>query len=111
MAEDTVHKEDFQAFKEEVSGQLAGVRADLRDLAQAMRELVRLDGDIKRLSDLTHRVAGESLEHERRIRALEIERAGTAKSIGLWEHLIKHAASLALGATLAAVALKTMGAH
>lgn len=64
-------RSDVQRFKKDVSDQFGAIRADLKDLVQAMRELVRIDGDIKRVNDVVDRVGHEVDDHELRIRKIE----------------------------------------
>lgn len=60
---------------------LNGVRTDLKELAKAMRELIRMDGDLKRQNDLIMRIGKQVDDLEKRTRVLEISVPVNAKGI------------------------------
>ena len=68
-----------------------GLRDEVKELTKALRELIRIDGDIKRLSEAIGRIGGESEDHEARLRVLE-SRGGRRM-----EALITHGLSVGIG--------------
>ena len=80
----------IEALRSNVSGQLTGVRSDIKELTQALRELIRLDGDLKRQNDALGRIGRQVDNHDARLHeiesvrlpALETARAATSVSVG-----------------------------
>lgn len=85
---------DVASYRTEVAAQLGGVRDEIRELTVAFRELIKLDGDIKRTNDAVGRIGRESDDHEIRLRALEAISAKNGAIMGM----SGTAASLAAGA-------------
>jgi hypothetical protein len=115
MTEVDAIKSDLQALKTEVRDELSGMRSDLKDLAKALHELIRLGGDLGRVADLANRIGKEVDQLATRVRddkektdgrlqALEIAQAGNAKSVGLFDKLVTHGLSLIVGGILVALA-------
>jgi hypothetical protein len=71
MAEVDNLKQDLNALKVSVNEQFDGVRNDLKELTSALRDLIRLDGDIKRVQDAVHRIGTQVDDHETRLRGVE----------------------------------------
>ena len=63
-----------EALRSEVGAQFAGVRSDLKEVSQALRDLIRLDGDLKRQNDALLRIGKQVDEHEIRLYKLETVR-------------------------------------
>jgi len=91
-------EDELDDFKRDVSNQFAGVRSDIKELTSALRDLIRLDGDIKRQSDAVGRIGREVEDHEDRIRALEVTGAGTKKTVSLMDKVLERGALLVVGA-------------
>lgn len=49
-------KKDLDQFKGAVHEELAGVRTDLREVAKALRDLIRIEGEVKRGNDAVIRL-------------------------------------------------------
>lgn len=71
----------LEEMRDDVRTQFAEVRDDLKELTKALRELIRLDGDIRRLQDACGRIGRESEDHEKRLRALEQTRGADAMTV------------------------------
>lgn len=78
-------KKELDELKGDVTDQLKGVRSDLKDLTMALRELIRLDGDMKRQNDLLIRVAKQVDGLEIRVRTLEVNGSVNSTRIGFSE--------------------------
>jgi len=61
----------LETFRDEIGGRFDRVHDDLKELTKALRDLIRLDGDIRRLQDAMSRIGHESGDHELRLRELE----------------------------------------
>ncbi len=68
---------------DEVGVRFDRVHDDLKDLTKALRDLIRIDGDIRRLQDATGRIGRECEDHEKRLRVLEQDGAGTRVKVGV----------------------------
>lgn len=102
---DAVTREDLNVVRKELNGQMAGVRADIKDLTLALRDLIRLDGDLKRIEQAQSRIGRQVDDHEERMREMEVGSAGHGKTVGLVDKLVEHAATLIVGALLAVMFL------
>jgi hypothetical protein len=107
---DAVTRDDLNVVREELNVQLAGVRADIKDLTLALRDLIRLDGDLKRIEQAQTRIGRQVDDHEDRLRSVEVGGAGHAKTVGLVDKLVEHAASLIIGALIALLLLGKVAA-
>lgn len=87
MSEIAALKTDIDTLRNEVNGQLTGVRSDIKDLTKVLRDLIRMDGEIKNIATLVGRVAGEVDDHEQRLRSLEKSSAINSIKIGQGERL------------------------
>lgn len=112
-------KEDLAELKTEVRESLKGIHTDLKELANALHELIRLDGDIGRVADMTHRIGKEVDDLFRlfrtefgkldtRLRTVETAQAGNTKSVGLFDSLVKYGMSLLMGAALGVTVVKVI---
>lgn len=110
MAQIEQMQQDLTEFKADVRGQFDGVRADLRELTQALRELIRLDGDIRRIDDKVIRIGAEVDDHENRLREMEKSDAAQTRSVGLFDWLLRHALGILVGGAITAVLLKGVAA-
>lgn len=88
---------ELESFKSDVSRQFDGVRNDLKELTKAMRELIRLEGDIKRTSDALIRIGRQVDDHDERIRALETSDASERVRVSHSERFIWLIISLGTG--------------
>jgi len=61
----------IERLREDVANQFSGIRADIKDLTQSLRELIRIDGDMKRQNDALTRIGSQVDDHEERLRAVE----------------------------------------
>jgi hypothetical protein len=71
---------ELAALQQQIAGlqiETTHVREKLDDVVVALRELVRIDGDVKRYSDALVRIGRQVDDHDERIRAVEIKSAGT----------------------------------
>jgi hypothetical protein len=68
-----------------------GLRNDVKEISDSLRELIRIDGDMKRIGDAVGRIGKETADHESRLRVLEL------KGGKLLERLMTHGLSVAIG--------------
>lgn len=61
----------IETLRKDVNTQLTGVRTDIKELTEVLRDLIRMDGEIKNISTLTERIGNEVDDHEKRLRGLE----------------------------------------
>lgn len=119
MSEYELIKRDLVEVRKEMRETLTGVRSEIKELAQALRDLIRLDGDLTRVADMTARVGKEIDElaslmrvqytdTDKRLRSLETTQAGNNKSVGLFDGLVAHVLSLAVGLVVGAVVMKAV---
>lgn len=71
-----------------------GVRADLKDLTRALRDLIRLDGKIENLTTLVTRVGIDVDDHEKRMREIETREAASTVRLGSSERFLWLLASI-----------------
>lgn len=64
-------EQKIEGLRSEVSARFDLVHDDLKELTKALRELIRLDGDIRRLQDAIGRIGRTSDDHENRLRLVE----------------------------------------
>ncbi len=113
-------KEDLVDLKKEVRDSLSGMRSDLKELAKALHELIRLDGDLGRVADLANRIGREVDELAKlwrtekealntRVGAIEIQMAGNSKSVGLFDGVVKHSLVAVLSGGVGATLMKVFG--
>lgn len=76
-------EQKLETFRSEVGERFDRVHDDLKDLTKALRDLIRLDGDIRRLQDAIGRIGRESGDHEKRLRVLEEATAGQRVKVGV----------------------------
>ena len=88
MADVDEIKRDLESFKKSIGGRLDGVQSELRELTKALRELIRIDGDIKRVQDAMARIGRQVDDHEERLRTVEVNGAGTGARLGHAERII-----------------------
>jgi hypothetical protein len=60
-----------EELRSEVGRQLGGVREELKELTKALRDLIRLDGDMKRTNDALIRIGKQVDGHETRLHTME----------------------------------------
>jgi len=61
----------LETFRGEIGERFDRVHDDLKELTKALRDLIRLDGDIRRLQDAIGRIGRATDDHETRLRAVE----------------------------------------
>lgn len=100
-------KRDLSDLRNELRESIGGLRADIKEIAKAFHELVRLDGDIGRVADVVSRLGKEMDDLSRRMRTLELDQAGNTKSVGLFDWIVRNALTVIIsGAIGAAVVAK-----
>lgn len=77
----------IETLRTDVNTQLTGLRSDVKELTKALRDLIRMDGEIKNLSTLISRIAGEVDDHESRLRKLEQNSTINTVKLGTGERL------------------------
>lgn len=94
MSEDADHvRTELRTFKAEVNTKLDTVSSEIKELTRALRELIRLDGDIRRQNDALARIGRQVDDHEVRLRRVEIEDSKQGARIGYSERWIWMAAT------------------
>jgi len=81
-------KGELKDFKNDVGKRFDNLHGDLSDLTAAMRDLIKLDGYIQRVADMTNRIGKQADDLEIRIRRLEVSDAGNSKTVGRFDRLI-----------------------
>lgn len=61
----------FEKLRHSVDEQFGGVRKELKELTQALRDLIRLDGDLKRQNDAIVRIGRQVDDHENQLRDIQ----------------------------------------
>lgn len=97
MADADDLKTDMESFKKSINGQLEGVKQELRELTNALRELIRIDGDIKRVQDAMSRIGRQVDDHEIRVRKVENSGSVNATRLSSAERVIWLAIMFAVG--------------
>jgi len=82
MSDVTALDQKIETLRSEVTTQLRTVSSDMKELTRALRELIRLDGDIKNLSTLVTRVGGQVDDHEKRLRRVETSSTVNTVKVG-----------------------------
>ncbi len=77
----------FESHSRAVNGQLSGVRNDIKELTKALRDLIRIDGEIKNIVTLVSRIGSEVDDHEGRVRVLEKSNVVNSIKIGTGERV------------------------
>ncbi len=80
----------IEALRGNFTNQFIGMRTDIKELTQALRELIRLDGDLKRQNDAIGRIGRQVDGHDERLHeieavrlpSIEAARAETKVSVG-----------------------------
>ncbi len=78
-AELSVMERKMEALRKDVTRQLDGVRVDIRELTKALRDLIRLDGNIKNVTETVHRMTNQLDDIELRLR--EVEKTGLVANV------------------------------
>ncbi len=81
----------FEQFRSDVNSKLDGI-------GQALQELIRLDGDIKRQQDAIVRIGRQVDSHETRMRDLEKGSALNSRSVGRFDRLVDRVLMVLVGA-------------
>ncbi|MDZ7804333.1 hypothetical protein [Thiohalophilus sp.] len=113
-------KQDSSEIRDEMRTSITGVRSDLKELTSALHDLIRLDGELNRVADLTGRIGTEvdSLarlmrkEHgsfDARLRSLEVGQAGNDKSVGLFDDWVRYGGFVIVGLVVGGVVAKAAG--
>lgn len=71
----------------DVTNQLSGVRTEIKELTSALRDLIRMDGEIKNVNVLVARIGREVDDHEKRLRELEKNSIANSLKIGTGERI------------------------
>lgn len=96
MTEITALESKVESLSQNVNSQLSGVRTDIKELTSALRDLIRMDGEIKNISLLVNRIGGEVDDHEERMRKLEQHSIVNSVKIGAGERVYWMLALVAL---------------
>jgi hypothetical protein len=80
-------KQEIQQLKSNIDEKLDGVRSDIKELTKAFRDLVRLDGDIKRVDIVVDRIGRQVDDQEKRLRAVETSGAINGNRISSGERI------------------------
>lgn len=88
MADVDALKSDLERLRSSVNEQFGAVREDLRELTAAFRELIRMDGDMRRINDALARIGAQVDDHEKRLRLLENGHAADGVRIGGNERIV-----------------------
>ena len=72
--EESVMERKLEHMRVEVNRRFDVVHGDLKELTQALREMIRLDGDLKRQNDALVRVGRQVDAHEERLHDIEVNR-------------------------------------
>lgn len=70
-AEQQALEDKLEDLRGEVGRRFDTVHNDMKDLTKALRDLVRLDGDLHRIQDSVVRIGAQVDDHEQRLRPLE----------------------------------------
>lgn len=87
MADVDELKRNLDALRENVNEQFSGVREDIKELTAAFRELIRMDGDLKRVNDAMSRIGKQVDDHEERLRRMENGQAADSVRVGTSERM------------------------
>lgn len=87
----------------EVKSQLGVVNVELRELTKALRDLIRLDGDIRRLQDAVGRIGRETEDHEKRLRVIESRGTAQTVTLGFWQSAARVGTTIAAAVIAAAI--------
>jgi len=87
MTEVAVLESKLESLSHSVNNQLTGVRSDIKDMTKALRELIRMDSEIKNVTTLVSRIGTEVDDHEKRIRMLENTSVVNSVKIGSGERI------------------------
>ena len=74
-------EEKVEFLRTELGRRFDTVQEELKELTKALRDLIRLDGDIRRLQDAVGRIGRETEDHEKRLRTLEGSGAATQATV------------------------------
>jgi len=85
MTDIAILESKLENLSQEVGSQLQGVRSDIKDLTKALRDLIRMDGEIKNVAALVSRIGDEVDDHEERMRILEKHSLVNSVKIGAGE--------------------------
>lgn len=74
---------NLEAFRNEVNGRFEALQSEIRELTSALREQVRIDGEIKRVNDALARMGKQLDKLEERgeeidVRLRNVEQSGAA---------------------------------
>lgn len=81
---------------EGLQSDVRGLRSDMKDVAVALRDLVHVDKKV--------------IDHEKRLRALEISQAGNTKSVNLFDWLVRYGAATVIGGVITFAFMASGGA-
>lgn len=120
MSEIDAIKQDLAELKTEVKDSLSGMRSDIKELAAALRDLIRLDGDLGRVADMANRIGkqvddlfqllrSEVAALDLRLRTVETSQAGNSKSVGLFDSLVRHGLLVVVSGGIGAALAKALG--
>lgn len=84
---DLIVEGKLESFREEVNSRFVEVRSDIRELTKALRDLIRLDGDIKRIQDQMLRLSKVVDQHELYIGDLRLDSNTSTITISKYERL------------------------
>lgn len=98
-----------ETLRRDVSQHLAGVRNDIKDLTAALREMIRLDGEIKRQNDAVGRIGRQVDKQEERLHEIETVRLPALEVGGVKTGVVTESNDR-FNWKLISVALTTLGA-
>jgi len=75
----------LEDFREETKERFNEIRSDIKELTLALRELIRLDGDIKRLNEVVERIGDQVKTNSQDIGLLKIATARSSVTVGVHE--------------------------
>jgi len=86
-----------------LTSNLSGIDNELKKVNQSLTDLIRIDGDIRRIEEKIDRIGLENDDHENRIRELE------AKSGKVYERVVGHVLSVSIGGVVVFFIMKALG--
>lgn len=80
--EAAVFTRGLEHLREELHRGLEGMRAKLEEMSKELRDVIRLDGDLKRHDDAIKRIGRQVDDHEERIKHIEVVRLPSIETKG-----------------------------
>ena len=108
MSDDSSEKK-LDDFRKEVREQMSSVGDELKELTKALRDLIRLDGDIRRIQDAVGRIGRQADDHEIRVRRIESlcqSQEGSVKNISNIQMMFMAAGFSFIGALVTGLVMR-----